>query len=136
MNHIETIRNTLEHYIPAADTQLDAIKGIARAWATTPEERNRLSNTLPVTEKSLRESVHGIVTCVMNLARLTNTNNELNKAHIGFTKEIGDLEPLIDPRIDADSPLNLALLRVHTDLIAARQRLQDYLDQEAANGQI
>ena len=81
-----------------------------------PEKRNMSTNTLPVAEEGLRESIHGIVTCVSTLTRLTGTATELNKAHVGFTKAIVLLEPLIAPSIDSDSILNLTLLRVHTDL--------------------
>lgn len=125
MSHIETNRTTLEHYIQAAESHLTSLEGIARAWRTMPEERNMLTNTLPVAEEALRESIHGIVTCVSNLTRLTRTNAELTEAHLGFTEVINRLEPFIDSSIENDSTLNLTLLRVHTDLIAARQRLQD-----------
>lgn len=128
MNHIETNRTTLEHYVQAAESHLTSLEGIARAWKTTPEEQNMLTNTLPVAEARLRESINGILTCGYNLTRLTGSDTELTKAHVGFTEAIIRLEPFIASNIDNDSILNLTLLRSHTDLIAARQRLQDHLD--------
>lgn len=128
MDHIDTNRTTLEHYIRVAEAHLISLEGIARAWKTMPEERNMMTNTLPVAEARLRESINGIITCVYNLIRLTGADTELTKAHVGFTEAILRLEPFIDSNIDNDSILNLTLLRSHTDLIAARQRLQGHLD--------
>ena len=128
MNHIDTNRATLDHYVQVAEAHLTSLEGIARAWKTIPEERKMMTNTLPVAEARLRESINGIITCVYNLTGLTDTDTELTKAHVGFTEAILRLEPFIDSNIDNDSVLNLTLLRAHTDLIAARQRVQDHLD--------